>query len=111
MKDLEAIYHSLISLENLKGLTNEIALKRIGQLTDLSLDLKETNGLKHAIKLSEELQKRRLNTGHLATSHYFLANAWANLRVLLRTEKDQWDWEQEEMEQEIIYLRRALKEK
>ena len=111
MKDLEATYQSLISLENLKGLTNEIALERIGQLTDLSLDLQKTSGLRHAIELSEELQKRRLNARQLAISHYFLANAWANLRTLLRTEKDEWDWEQKEVEMEIIHLRMALKEK
>lgn len=108
MKNLEATYQSLISLENLKSLTNETALERIGQLTDPSLDLQKTNGLKHAIKLSEELQKRKLTSRQLATSHYFLANAWANLRILLRTEDDRWDWEQEEMEEEIINLRMAL---
>ena len=110
MKNLEANYQSLISLENLKGLTNDTALERIGQLTDLSLDLQKTNGLKHAIKLSKELQKRRLTARQLATSHYFLANAWANLRAVLRTETDRWDWEQKEMEKEIIHLRMALHE-
>jgi len=110
MKDLETVYQSLISLENLKDLANETALESIGQLIDLSLDLQKTNGLKHAINLSEELQKRPLSNRQLAMSHYFLANAWANLRTLLRTDKDQWDWEQEEMEKEIIHLRMALHE-
>jgi len=110
MKNLEATYQSLISLENLKGLTNETALERIGQLTDFSLDLQKTNGLEHAIKLSKELQKRRLTAGQLATSHYFLANAWANLRVLSRTENERWDWEQKEIEKQIIHLRMALHE-
>ena len=111
MKDLKGAYSSLISLENLKGLSNETALARIGQLTDLSLDLQKIDGLEHAIKLSKELQKRRLSSGQKATLHYFLANGWANLRVLSLSEKDQWDWEQEEIEQEIINLRKALREK
>lgn len=110
MKNLEVAYQSLISLDNLKGLTNETALERIGQLTDLSLDLQKTNGLKHVIKLTKELQKRHLTAGQLATSHYFLANAWANLRALLRTENDLWDWEQKETEKQIIHLRMALQE-
>lgn len=108
MKNLETIYHSLISLKNLEGLTNDVALRHIGQLTDLSLDLRETGGLEHAIRLSDELQSRHLTPAQVATSHYFLANAWANLRALKRTSSDQWDWEQAEMEKEIIHLRLAL---
>jgi len=38
--------------------------------------------MKHAIELSEELQKRDLTAAQLATSHYSLANAWAGLREL-----------------------------
>ena len=76
------------------------------------MDIQKIEGLKYAIKLSEELQKRSLTPGRLATSHYFLANAWANLKSLLRKDKDRsWDWEQEEMEKELIHLRRALNDK
>lgn len=111
MENLETTYKSLISRENLIGLTDEESLQHIGRLTDLSLDIQKIEGLKHAIKLSEELQERSLSPGQLATSHYFLANVWANLRLLLRKNKDcSWDWEQEETERELIHLRRALNE-
>lgn len=104
-------YKSLMSVESLVGLTIEAALEHIGFLTDLSLDLQQTEGLERAIKLSEELQKRQLSAGQLATLHYFSANAWANLRLLSRAGQDQiWDWEQEEIEREIIHLRYALQE-
>jgi len=111
MENLETTYKSLISRESLIGLTDEEQLQHIGRLTDISLDIQKIEGLKHAIKLSEELQKRSLTPGQLATSHYFLANAWANLKLLLRKGKDRsWDWEQEETEKELIHLRRALNE-
>jgi len=111
MANPEATYKSLISVENLKGLKAEAALEHIGLLVDLSLDLRQTDGLERAIRLSEELQKRQLTAGQSATLHYFLANAWANLRSLSRADSDQvWDWEQEEMEKEIFHLRSALKE-
>lgn len=106
-----ATYKSLMSVESLVGLATEAALEHIGLLTDLSLDLRQTEGLERAIRLSEELQKRQLSAGQLATLHYFLANAWANSRLLSRAGRDQvWDWEQEEIEREIIHLRRALQE-
>lgn len=109
MENPETTYVSLISKENLVGLTTEDALSHIGRVVDISFDVNKIEGLKLAIKLSEELQKRSLSPGQLATSHYFLANAWANLKLLLRRGKDRsWDWEQEEAEKELIHLRRAL---
>jgi tetratricopeptide (TPR) repeat protein len=96
-------------MENLTGLTTEEALSRIGRLTDLSLDLRETEGLNRAIQLSEELRKRDLTSIQLATSHYFLANAWANLRKISGAGND-WEWEQDETEKEVFHLRSALRE-
>lgn len=111
MTNLEETYKSLISVEKLEGLTAEDALEHIGLLTDVSFDLRLTEGLKCAIQLSEELQKRQLNAGQLATLNYFVANAWANLRKLKRLDKDKsWEWEQKETEKEIIHLRLALDE-
>lgn len=105
----ETTYESLVSLDDLTGLSAEEALRHIGQLTDLSRDICKIQGLKQAIKLSRELQRRSLSAGQLATSHYFLANAWANLRTLSRAGSDRsWDWEQKEAEKEIIHLRKAL---
>ena len=98
-------------MENLTGLTEEEALDYIGRLIDVSLDLRKREGIERAIKLSRELQERQLTAGQLATSHYFLANAWTNHRTLLRADSDRsWEWEQEEIEKEIIHLRKALHE-
>ena len=107
MAYLKDIYNSLMSLEDLTRLTTEEALKHIGRLTDSSLDVQKIQGLKRAIELSEELQKRNLTATQLATSHYFLANTWAGLRELSGSNRS-WGWEQEEMEKEIIHLRMAL---
>ena len=75
MKNSEATYESLISMENLKGLKSREALKHIGSLIDLSFYQKKTEGLEHALKLSEELCKRQLTAEQSATLHYFQANA------------------------------------
>lgn len=109
MDDNLATYKSLMSVENLAGLANEAALGHVGILIDLSLDLKKLEGTERAIRLSEELQNRELTSGQLATLNYFLANAWASLRMLSRANTHRtWEWEQEEAEKEIIHLRKAL---
>ena len=110
MENSEETYKSMMVVKNLEGLSSENALSHIGHLTDLSFDLGKTEGLLHSIKLTDELQKRELNDEQLALSHYFLANAYADIRRLSKagTEKS-WEWQQEEIEKEIFHLRTALR--
>lgn len=54
--DPEATYERLIARRDLVGLDDDRALEHIGQLTDLSGDLRRTEGLEQAVRLSEELQ-------------------------------------------------------
>jgi hypothetical protein len=107
-EDPEATYDRLVARRDLLGLNDDRALEHIGVLVDLSGDLRRREGLEHAVKLSEELQRRDLSADRRATSHYFLGNAWANLRVLAG--EDQGEWEQPELEQEIYHLRMALRD-
>jgi tetratricopeptide (TPR) repeat protein len=105
--DIEDAYARLMLREDLVGLDDDLALEHIGKLTDLSGDLRRREGLELALRLSEELQRRNLAADRRATSHYFLGNAWANLRVL--ASEDQGEWEQPELEREIYHLRMALR--
>ncbi len=109
MVNSEDKYKSLMLVKSLEGLTSEDALLHIGNLTDVSFDLRKTEGLLHSIQLSEELQNRELNDEQLALSHYFMANANADIRRISRGETDKsWEWEQDEIEKEIFHLRTAL---
>jgi hypothetical protein len=72
MSDSESACKSLRSKKSLVGLTDERALEYIGHLTDLSLDLREKEGLEHAAQLSKGLQRRDLSHDQRALSHYFL---------------------------------------
>ena len=106
---LEDAFNSLMSIASFKDISNDLALEHIAQLTDISFDLQKVEGAKHAIKLSDELQKRELSSFQLASLHYYLANAWAHVRELSRRGDDlAWDWEQDELDKEIVYLRKAL---
>lgn len=109
MANSEDTYNSLMSVKNLEGLTIEDSLSHIGLLTDSSFDLGKTDGLLHSIELSKELQKYTLNDEQLALSHYFMANAYGDRKILSRTGSDKsWEWEQEDIEKEIFHLRAAL---
>lgn len=94
---------------NLKKLDNEAALKHIGSLIDVSMYVKKREGIERALKLSKELKSRDLTPVQKATLNYFQANAWADLRTIHRKgRKKSWEWEQDEVEKEIFYLRTAL---
>ena len=99
-----------MSIVSLQGMSNDHALELIAQLTDISSILEKIEGARHAIKLSSELQGRDLTDVQEASLCYYLANAWADVRKLSRRGSDiAWDWEQNELDKEFIYLRKALK--
>jgi len=82
---------------------------RIGLLADLASDLDRPEGTKHAVELAEQCLSRQPVPADAALLHYFLANAWSHLRANSRRASDaEWDWEQTELEREILHLRRAL---
>ena len=92
-------------------LVPEQLLEYMGVLVDLSFDLKRKEGLELAIKWGDQIEKRGLDQANLVLFHYFRANAWSCLwNILVHFEKKYsgWDWEQEEAEKEIFYLRSAL---
>ncbi|MDP9457317.1 MAG: LA2681 family HEPN domain-containing protein [Actinomycetota bacterium] len=62
--------------------------------------------MERTVKLIEELQTRDLSPDRAAVSHYFLGNAWGNLRSL--SGRNPHDWEQPELEHEVYHHRVAL---
>lgn len=107
--NLEHILNSLMSITTLKDISTDKALEIIAQLTDVSFDLQRIEGAEHAIELSDELQLRDLTSLQLSELYYYLANAWANIRTLSRRGTElAWDWQQDELDKEIFYLRKAI---
>jgi len=103
----EDTYNRLLAKHDLVGLDGDKALWLIGTLTDLSKRLRRTEGLEQARRLTEELHLRELSADRKALSYYFLANVWANLRVLAG--EDRGEWEKPELERELYNLRMALR--
>lgn len=106
---LEDAYNAAMSIVSLHGKSNDQALELIAHLTDISSVLEKIEGARHAITLSAELQARDLTDVQAASLCYYLANAWADVKKLSRRGTDTaWDWEQDEIDKEIVYLRKAL---
>lgn len=107
--NLDNEYRLLISIVDLNRYSKEKALNFLGRLIDISLDLRRPEGLQRAIGLADGFSIDFLSPQELALFHYCIANAWANLRHILRENKEEsWHWEQEELEKEIYNLRKAL---
>lgn len=108
MAEGEEEYATLMTVHTVEGLDADAALRIIGRLTDLSLDCGGIDGIRRAISLGQELQGRELSPSEQSTLHYFLANAYANLSRISRTDGDVWNWEQDHTEKEIMHLRLSL---
>lgn len=107
--DRKTRFNSLFSICELHGLKNEDALKIIGELDDLSFYLKRIDGLNKANSLAEELAIRNLSSLESSTLHFYRSNIYSDLRRMkTQNTEDAWNWEQEELEQEIVHLRHAI---
>jgi tetratricopeptide (TPR) repeat protein len=102
-------YSKLFAVKDLSGLPTDIAIEHIGILTDRSFELRKKKGIQQAIALSEKIWKRKLTDFQTAVLNYHIANAWGNLHKLsITSPADLWKWEQAEVENQLIYLRRAV---
>ena len=109
MTNLESEFHSLLQIESVHDLDAEAALNHLARLIDLAFVSKHVDGTKRALQIGEEIGRRSLAPTQTAILNYYLSNAWANRRQLERPSgQDEWKWEQPEIEQQIIHLRRAL---
>lgn len=93
---------------DLSFLPNGEAMEMLGQYIDQASDTSDLEMAKNAIKLCEDLALRV--SGLLAVELcYFRANAWSVIRNLNhRDDSLIWKWNQDEMLQEIYWLRSAV---
>jgi len=106
----ETLYKSLMDISDISALSTDQALNAMGKLVDVSTDLQRIEGLERAKDQLNKLLTAKLTFTQQSIAHYFLGNAWSFLRTLKRKESDLvWDWEQEELEQEITHFRLAIR--
>lgn len=93
---------------SLAGLSDEEALQVIGHLTDLADDEARPKLADYALALADELEGRGLAADHSAVLDYFRANAWAcRYHQRLASHEALWEFEQPELRQQVLLLRRA----
>lgn len=88
-------------------------LSELGLIIDRASDLGDEQELLTIIGINAEYVETLYSTVEKATLYYFLANAWSGLRSIRHQENEScvWNYEQDEINNEIIYLRKAKKEK
>src|SRR2546430_16114596 len=101
-----ARHSELMVRESVTHLSDDDALSFIGELVDLSLDVRSEDGLKKAVAFATELQQRPLSKRGFADLQYFLGNARSNLRHLANRTSA---WEDSDLEHGILHYRTALR--
>jgi hypothetical protein len=104
----ERRFRQLLASKGVTHLSAQKALDRIALLTDLSFHLKREDGTVRVLQWCDDLQVRRLHARQGAELEYFRANAWANrVAVKYHSPGSMWQWEQPELQKEVLCLRRA----
>ena len=81
-----------------------------GSLIDVSTDLSREDGIARALQWCDELAQRQLSDSVSVLIEYFRANAWAARQQLKHRKKAAlWNWEQPEVQEQILHLRRAMR--
>lgn len=106
--DPEEVYQIVSSVDSISNFDDEQALNIIGLLVDTAGDIGNEDGLNHAMELAGELIDRELKQGHQSRIHYYLGNAYSNLRQIKTADSGRWWWENDTLEREIYHFRIAL---
>jgi tetratricopeptide (TPR) repeat protein len=89
------------------GLAGDDAMTLAALLVDLSDDAANAEGLHRAAAVLAHLHDRDLKPSHRARWHYFEANLWSARRRRSPAHQT-WTWRSEEIDQELLALRRAV---
>jgi tetratricopeptide (TPR) repeat protein len=101
-------YEAFRKLTTLIGLPAKRAVSQIGTFVDGAVDIGSIDDLSHVIRLATDLHATTIPGTAKAELSYFLANAWAGMRTLVRGDQAaRWKWKQTEFEKELYYLRLA----
>jgi hypothetical protein len=108
--DAQHIFDKLMQRDSVEGLPDEPAMQYAGSLIDVSTDLGKEEGIARALQWCDELARRQLGDSESTLVEYLRANAWAARQQLKHREKAAlWNWEQPEVQEQILCLRRAMR--
>lgn len=100
--------HEILALETLDELLPKDGLEAISLIVDHASDTSDPALTDRALAWCKQIEPRLDTEKQRAILDYFRANAWANRHIEKRsTAAAAWAWDQEELQQQIFYLRRA----
>jgi tetratricopeptide (TPR) repeat protein len=86
----------------------ETRLNALARAIDLATDSGNHTGLERADELVEQMSQEQIPASSAATLAYYRANIWSAIRALKGLDTPEiWDWQGEETQQEILYLRQS----
>lgn len=101
--------NALLAVTSIETLNDKAALEAIGHLVDLGGDSNDLDLIDRALGFADDLEARGSWPGHQTTLAYYRGNAWSSRYSARRTDPEfAWDWEQPELQEVVLHLRRAL---
>lgn len=102
-------YEELMALPDVSALPPTDALQCLGELIDHSEHRSDLVGAERALAWCQQLDGAAFTEIEQVEFEYFWANAWAAKQHILHVDPDvAWAWEQPELENQVLRLRRAL---
>ena len=98
----------IVSLATLNALAPDDALQVIAQVVDHALDQGDLALTARALGWCDETEVRLTSDNQRILLDYFRANAWAHRQSIRHSDRSAaWAWDQEELQQQVFFLRRA----
>ena len=89
-------------------LSLETRLNALARAIDLATDSDNRTGLERADELVEQMSQEQIPANSAATLAYYRANIWSAIRNLKGLGTPEiWDWQGEETQRELLYLRQS----
>ena len=86
----------------------ESRLNALAEVIDVAVDSRDRAVLERADALAEQISGSEIPPSSAATLAYFRANIWSGIYALKTLGKpEEWDWQGEEVQREILYLRQS----
>lgn len=109
-ENTDSVPELILRTTTANDLTVDESLELLGTLIDTSFDERSEAGLRSAIEFGERLQIRDATSEQKVVLYYFLSNAWCDLGCCSSRSTNAWAWQNDEVEKQIVYLRRAILE-
>ena len=109
MIDKEKELADLLKISSLELFTEQESIDALLNLIEHSFDLKINTGTKHALALVKNIDYKTKFPTQRFLAHYITSVAWSDLRGNKIKAIEAWEWDQPDLEQEVVNVRLAAR--